>query len=91
MGDITEAFGKTCQLLCLKGYEKISVRTEVIKEKINDDFSIVFNCINFNVNVFHKDMPIGVFGPTGGAMMFGGEDDLIKALDTEIKLLTGKD
>jgi len=91
MERITEAFGKTCELLSLRGFKNIGERTEPLKEKINESFSIELDSRDFTVKVFSKGFPIGMFGPTGGAMMSDGESDFIKAIDYEIQLLNGKD
>ncbi|PHS09393.1 MAG: hypothetical protein COA78_12085 [Blastopirellula sp.] len=87
-GEITEVFAKSCQLLSLRGYKKLGERTEPVIEKIGDNFSIELDCETLQVKVFHKAMPIGLYGHSCGMLMSGGEDDLIKAFDTEIKLLT---
>lgn len=97
--EITEAFGKTCQLLSLRGYKNVGEHKEVIYEKIDDAWGIKFNptmqsmkldcgyelpCMS--VSVEHKGFPVGVFNPVGGAMMSEAEADYIAAIDNQLSV-----
>lgn len=96
MEQVSEAFYEMCSLLLKRGYEDLKERPGILHEKIDSKWTIDFNPHNedaeldgvplrsFTARISYNDFPVGVIGPSGGAIIGScdgsAENDFIYAL-----------
>ncbi len=94
---ISEAFVKICKLALDRGFKDLCGIDGCFEHDIDDNWHISLNAhmeINkdldgqdvqpFAAIVRHKNFPVGIISPYGGALMSGAESDFIEALDAQI-------
>lgn len=94
-GEISEVFAKTCSVLVqVGGFKNIHEHPGCVEYQIDKYWAVEFNphsdpeTLNgatlgpMTMHISYNEMPVGVCGPSGGAMMHEAEDDFIKVLDS---------
>ena len=83
MAGISEAFLKSCQLLHKAGLRDLAIKKENVTHQFMD-WMFELDPVAMTIKLQHKDFPVGVFSPSGGAMIGDSESDYIRDLDTEL-------
>jgi len=94
-GEISAVFANACSVLTrVGGFKNILQHAGCIDYQVDDNWRITFNPhdspethdgVNLGpmtMHIYYGEMPVGVCGPSGGAMMHEAEDDFIKVLDS---------
>jgi len=94
-GQISEVFAKTCSVLTqVGGFKNILKHTGCIDYQIDEYWAVAFNPHDgpemhdgvtlspMTMHIYYGETPVGVCGPSGGAMMHESEGDFIDVLDS---------
>lgn len=89
MSAVSEAFLKSCQLLHAVGYRDIAKTGNPVNHAFMD-WEIELDPNAMKIKLCHKGFPIGVFGPSGGAIIGDAESDYIRDLDAALASQNGE-